>query len=100
MEIVRIGIIGAGWVTQERHLPRLQKVREATVDRIWSWHPENARKVADTFGIPSTPRNWREIVDDESIDAVDTEIWNGSVGVEFRSPISNALIVALPVTLS
>tara|TARA_Y100000588_G_scaffold79297_2_gene82889 strand:+ start:2583 stop:3644 length:1062 start_codon:yes stop_codon:yes gene_type:complete len=70
MEIVRIGIIGAGWVTQERHLPRLQKVREATVDRIWSWHPENARKVADTFGIPSTPRNWREIVDDESIDAI------------------------------
>ena len=67
---VRIGVMGAGWVTQERHLPRLQKVEEADVRLIWSRQRPNAERVAGVFGIPEVVDSWEEIVDSPEVDAV------------------------------
>ncbi len=70
MDRVRIGVMGAGWVTQERHLPRLQAVEEADVSLIWSRQRANAEKLAGQFGIPEVVDSWEEIVHSPQVDAV------------------------------
>lgn len=70
MDSVRIGVMGAGWVTQERHLPRLEAVEEADVRMIWSRQSANAKNLADQFSIPSVVDSWEDVVQSSDVDAV------------------------------
>ena len=54
MQRVRVGLIGAGWVAVNRHLPALRKIPEADLNLIWSRDPEKARDVAVRFGVRAT----------------------------------------------
>jgi predicted dehydrogenase len=63
MQRIRIGIIGAGWVVQNRHLPALKDVPGVDVVAIWSRKPKNARQVAAEFDIRHTVAQWQEITE-------------------------------------
>ena len=69
-DTVRVGIIGAGKIAQDRNIPLLQKVRDVEITHAWSRTPETARKAARQFGIPTVVDRWEEIVEAPEIDAV------------------------------
>jgi predicted dehydrogenase len=70
MERVRVGIIGAGRVVRNRHLPALQKIPGVEVRQIWSRNLRKAGEMAARFGIPVVVKRWQEIADDPDLDAV------------------------------
>jgi predicted dehydrogenase len=70
MERVRVGIIGAGRVVRNRHLPALQKIPGVEVRQIWSRNPHKAGEMATEFGIPVVVNRWQEITDAPDLDAV------------------------------
>jgi predicted dehydrogenase len=67
---VRIGIIGAGWVARERHLPALRALPEVRLEAIWSRKGENARQLASELNIARVAEHWQEIIESQTIDAV------------------------------
>ena len=69
-DIIRVGIIGAGKIAQNRHIPLLQKVPDVEVTQAWSRTPETAREAAQKFGIPKVVDRWERIVESKEIDAV------------------------------
>ena len=69
-DTVRIGIIGAGKIAQDRHIPLLQKVPGVEITHAWSRTPGTARKAAQEFGIPNLVDRWEDIVEIAEIDAV------------------------------
>jgi predicted dehydrogenase len=70
MDKVRIGIIGAGWVAQNRHLPALAQIPDVELGAIWSRSADRAREVAAKFGIARCAADWRDITDAPDLDAV------------------------------
>ena len=69
-ETIRVGIIGAGKIAQDRHIPLLQKVPDVRITHAWSRRPETARQAARRFGIPHQVERWEQIVESPEIDAV------------------------------
>ena len=69
-ETIRVGIIGAGKIAQDRHIPLLQKVPQVTVTHAWSRTAETARKAARDFSIPNRVERWEQIIETPEIDAV------------------------------
>ena len=72
---VRVGLIGAGHNTQARHIPGFQKVSGVEISAVANRSRESGRRVADQFNIPAVYDNWRELLEDESIDAVCIGTW-------------------------
>jgi predicted dehydrogenase len=70
MRDVRVGVVGAGWVVQNRHLPGLAAAPGARVTEIWSRERARADHVAVEFSIPTVVDDWRSIVASPSVDAV------------------------------
>ena len=70
MEAIRIGIIGAGKVAKQRHLPRLTAVPGVELTQVWNRSPEKSGAVAEEFGIDRTVADWRQIVEAPDVDAV------------------------------
>ena len=70
MQRVRVGLIGAGWVAVNRHLPALQKIPEADLNLIWSRNRDKARDVAGRFGVRATVSRWQDVIHSSEVDAV------------------------------
>ena len=70
MQKVRVGIIGAGWVVRNRHLPALCSIPGVECRLICSLRLENARNVAAQFGIKEVAESWQQICDSPDLDAV------------------------------
>lgn len=70
MQKVRIGIIGAGGIVRQRHLPGLQKVSEVEVAVACNRTRSTAEQVAKDYSIPKVCTDWREVIDMKDIDAV------------------------------
>jgi len=67
---VRIGIVGAGAVFYERHLPNLVAMKDVSVVAIASGSATSARAAAERFGIAAIESNWQRLVARADIDAV------------------------------
>jgi predicted dehydrogenase len=65
-----IGIIGAGWIVRECHLPAYRKAG-LNVVAIASRTPAAAADVAQRFAIPNVYDDWRELAADAPIDTLD-----------------------------
>ncbi len=74
-ETLRIGLIGAGKNTRERHIPGFQKVPNLEIVAVANRSRESGRQVADQFNIPQVYDSWEELLMDESIDAVCIGTW-------------------------
>ncbi len=67
---LRLGVIGAGAVTQVGHLPALKRIREIDVVGICDNDLPKARALADRFGVPDAFSDISELLDYESLNGV------------------------------
>ena len=73
--IVRVGIIGAGRVVRERHIPGLLAGPGAKLVGICNLRRDSAIRVAREFGIPKVYDDWEQMIGDPGIDAVVIGTW-------------------------
>jgi scyllo-inositol 2-dehydrogenase (NADP+) len=67
--VFRVGVIGTGWVAQNRHIPCFSRVPGARVTGVYDQHYEVARGAADRAGIGLVARSLEELLE-SGIDAV------------------------------
>ncbi|MEE2776956.1 MAG: Gfo/Idh/MocA family oxidoreductase [Acidobacteriota bacterium] len=72
---LRVGLIGAGGNTKLRHIPGFQAIEGVDITSVCNRSIESGQKVADEFGIPGVVCDWREVVDDEAVDAICIGTW-------------------------
>ncbi|MBI3945619.1 MAG: Gfo/Idh/MocA family oxidoreductase [Armatimonadetes bacterium] len=75
MSAIRIGIVGAGANTRQRHIPLLRQIPGVTLRAVCNRRPESTRRVAQEFGIPLTFGRWEELVASDEMDAVVIGTW-------------------------
>src|SRR6185295_15857073 len=68
-DVVRIGIIGAGFA-RTTQIPGFKNCKGAQIVAIASAHRENAEQVAREFDIPNVEEDWRGVVAREDVDLV------------------------------
>ena len=74
-EEIRVGLIGAGRNTRERHIPGFQNIQGLEIAAVANRSRESGRVVADQFNIPTVYDNWQELLEDESLNAVCIGTW-------------------------
>lgn len=72
---IRVGVVGAGNNTRKFHIPQLQTIDDVEVVAIANRSVASAKAAGEPFGITNVSDNWREIIDDPSIDAVCIGTW-------------------------
>lgn len=75
MDAIKIGIIGAGANTRERHIPGLQAIAGVELISVANRSLASAQKVASACGIPKATADWRSVIADPDIDAVMIGTW-------------------------
>lgn len=65
-----IGIIGAGWIVRECHLPAYESAGMHVIG-VASRNRAHAAELAARFGIERVPGSWEELLDDPSIEIID-----------------------------
>ena len=78
MEKLRIGVVGAGNIARNGHLPAYKNVKNATPVAICDINFELAKKAAADFGIPEAYASVEEMLEKADIDAVDICTWNNA----------------------
>ena len=74
-DTVRVGLIGAGKNTRERHIPGFQSIEGIEIAAVANRSMQSGRQVADQFNIPQVDNNWQELLEDESLDAICIGTW-------------------------
>ena len=69
-ESVRIGVIGAGAIVRDQHMPRLSVIPGVDVVSVCNRRRESAEAFASDFGVRRVCSHWREVVDDPNVDLV------------------------------
>jgi predicted dehydrogenase len=72
---IRIGLIGAGANTRDRHIPGLRALEAVELAAVVNRRPESTRAAAREFGIRRTYSHWSELIADRDIDAVVIGTW-------------------------
>lgn len=72
---LKIGFIGAGSNTQKMHIPGFYKLENVELSVVANRTLESATAVAKKAGIKRVAQNWREVVEDPSIDAICIGTW-------------------------
>ena len=71
----RIGLIGAGRNTRERHIPGFQGVNGVEIAAVANRSRQSGQQVADAFNIPTVYDNWQDLLDDPTLDAICIGTW-------------------------
>lgn len=71
---LRIGIIGAGSIVRQRHMPGLAKIDGAEVAVVCNKHYHSAEVFAQEYGVPEVAHHWREVIGRDDLDI----IWIGT----------------------
>ena len=69
MDKLRIGVIGLGWFG-EIHCDAIMGIPNLELTALCTRNPERLKALAAKYGVQSTYRDYRELLDDPSIDAV------------------------------
>jgi predicted dehydrogenase len=72
---LRIGFIGAGTNSRQRHLPGFRAVDGIELAAVANRSEASSESVAKEFGIGRVAANWQEIANDPEIDAVCIGTW-------------------------
>ena len=72
---LRIGIIGAGANTREKHVPGLRALPDVEIVGVVNRRPESTSRAAQELGIPRTYPDWEALVADPDIDAIVIGTW-------------------------
>ena len=71
---LRVGIVGAGRIVRQRHMPGLLALPNVQVAVVCNSQIESARRFADDFQIPDVVDEWAELIDRPDLDI----IWIGT----------------------
>ncbi len=74
-EPIRIGIVGAGNNTRERHIPGYQAIEGVEVISVCNRSRESSERVAREFNIPTVYDNWYELVEAADTNAICIGTW-------------------------
>jgi len=74
-EVVRVGIIGAGNNVRTVQIPNFRRISDCEIIAVANRSLESSQRVADEFDIPRAYGNWKELLDDEDVDAVLIGTW-------------------------
>jgi predicted dehydrogenase len=74
-KIIRVGIIGAGRNTRDKHIPGLRAQKNVEVAAVANRTLDSAKRVADEMEIPHAAADWMEIIADKDIDSVCIGTW-------------------------
>lgn len=72
---LRIGFIGAGANTRERHLPGFKAIPGVALQFVCNRSPESSQRVAKEFGVARIEHSWREAVKASDVDAICIGTW-------------------------
>jgi predicted dehydrogenase len=86
---IRVGIIGAGAIMRQRHLPNLRAISGVDIAVVCNRRDETATTFAEDFGIPEVARSWEEVIQRNDIDV----IWIGTTP-HLHAPITVAALEA------
>ena len=86
---LRVGIVGAGGIVRQRHLPGLQALSNVQVVAVCNSRPQTAEQVAKEFRIPEVLSDWAEMLDRPDLDI----IWIGTPPV-LHAPITISALEA------
>lgn len=73
--LVRIGIVGLGNNTRNRHVPGFQAIEGVEIVSVCNRRRESTERAAADFGIPKTFDDWELLVRDDDIDTVMVGTW-------------------------
>lgn len=74
-ETIRVGIVGAGKNTRDRHIPGLRAMENVEIVSVVNSSPESSQRVADAFDIPKVYTNWRDLVNADDTNAIVIGTW-------------------------
>jgi predicted dehydrogenase len=74
-ERLRVGLIGAGANTRQRHIPGLRAIPDVEIVAVCNRRPESTAAVAREFAVPRTFVHWHDLVADPDIDAIVIGTW-------------------------
>lgn len=86
-QIIRIGFIGAGAISRQRHLPALKGIEGVEFAVVCNRHRESAAAIAGSYGIPEIAETWEDVVARSDIDVV----WIGTTPY-LHAPITIAAL--------
>ena len=74
-EPIRVGIVGAGTNTRDRHIPGLQAIEGVEIVSVCNRSAESSNRAAEQFGIPTTYAHWNELVEAPDTNAIVIGTW-------------------------
>jgi predicted dehydrogenase len=75
VEVIRIGIVGAGANTRLRHIPGFRAVEGVEIVGVVNSTPESTKRAAQELRITRTYPDWQALVADDGLDAVMIGTW-------------------------
>jgi predicted dehydrogenase len=72
---LRIGLIGAGDNTRQRHIPGLQALPDVEIVAVCNRRPESTEQVRQAFGIARGYEHWQDVIAAPDIDAIVIGTW-------------------------
>jgi predicted dehydrogenase len=72
---LRLGIIGAGAIVRERHLPGFKAIEGVEITAVSNRTADSTQRVANEFCIPHCLEDWRELIHHPEVDAVVIGTW-------------------------
>lgn len=74
-DTIRVGIVGAGKNTRDRHIPGLQAIDGVEIVAVCNRSRESGQRAAEQFGIGQVYTDWQELVQAADVDAVLIGTW-------------------------
>lgn len=75
MSILRIGLIGAGTNTRDKHIPGFRTLVDVEIAGVANRSEASSNAVAEAHGIAKVYDDWMELIEDPGIDAVCIGTW-------------------------
>ena len=74
-DVTRVGLIGAGNNVRRVQIPSFRRIPGCEIVAVANRSLESSRRVTDEFNIPRAYANWKELLDDDGVDAVLIGTW-------------------------
>ena len=72
---IRVGIVGAGTNTREKHIPGLRKIEGVEIVSVVNSERASSEQVARDYAIPTVYDSWEELVASSDTDAIVIGTW-------------------------
>src|SRR5659263_512446 len=91
---VRVGIIGAGNIAQNQHIPAYLKQKDVELVGICDINEERAKEVAAKYNMKYAMKDYKDLLSLDEIDAVSICTWNNA-HAEIAIPADSKVIKAM-----